>query len=86
MKYLARIEHKLIKHFKPSKLNVIDESVSHSGHSEAKPEGETHFKIQMTSNLFKGKNKIDQQREVYKVLKEEIKERIHALSLDLKEK
>lgn len=86
MKYLARIEQKLINHFKPSKLKVTDESEAHSGHSGARPEGETHFKIQMTSSLFKGKNKIDQQREVHKVLKEEIKEQIHALSLDLKEK
>jgi len=86
MKYHARIEQKLINHFKPSKLKVIDESDHHAGHSEAKPGGETHFKIQMTSNLLKGKNRIDQQREIYKVLKEEIKERIHAISFDLKEK
>tara|TARA_B100001057_G_C22839697_1_gene946578 strand:+ start:1581 stop:1841 length:261 start_codon:yes stop_codon:yes gene_type:complete len=86
MKYFARIEQKLIKHFKPTKLEIIDESNRHSTHSGSRPGGETHFKINMTSSLFKGKTKIDQQREVYRVLKDEIKERIHALSLELYEK
>ena len=86
MKYHARIEQKLIKHFKPTKLKIIDESKLHSNHAGFRPGGETHFKIKMTSNMFKGKTKIDQQREVYSVLKDEIKERIHALSLELREK
>ncbi len=86
MKYFARIEQKLIKHFKPTKLEIIDESKLHSNHSGSRPGGETHFKIKMTTSFFKGKTKIDQQREVYRVLKDEIEERIHALSLELHEK
>ncbi len=83
MKYCERINEKLKKNFNPTFLEVIDESESHSGHVGSRPEGETHFRVKMASYSFMGMSRIDQQRLVYNVLKLELKERVHALALEL---
>ena len=83
MEYFNRIENKLKENFSPSSLEVVDESHLHEGHVGALPGGETHFRIKMASSLFKGLSRVDRQRAVYKILKSELEERVHALSLDL---
>ena len=79
------IEQKLTYHFKPSKLIVTDESEDHIGHSGYVQGGETHFKVFLRSKKLKGKTRIDKQRLIYKLLELELKERVHALSLDIGE-
>ena len=83
MKYCERIEKKLIEMFEPINLEVIDESALHAGHSGARPEGETHFRVRLKSRIFVGKTRVERQRAVYKVLSSEIQERVHALALEL---
>ena len=77
------IKKKLEEKFTPYQLNVIDESHLHEGHVGAKPEGETHFKVEMKSNKFLGMSRVNMQKEVYKTLELEMKNKIHALSLKL---
>ena len=77
------IQNKLEKVFKPYTLNVIDESYKHVGHIGYKPEGETHFRVEMKSKAFKGLSRLEMQRQVFWVLKNEMEDRIHALSLYL---
>ncbi len=77
------IQNKLEKVFKPYTLNVIDESYKHVGHIGYKPEGETHFRVEMKSTVFKGLSRLEMQRQVFRVLKNEMDNRIHALSLHL---
>ena len=74
---------KLKEKFNPYSINVIDESHLHAGHVGARPEGETHFKVEMKSNQFLGMSRLSMQREVYKALEIEMKNKIHALSLEL---
>ena len=83
MNYFDRIEKKLREKFSPSSLSIIDESNLHVGHSGARPGGETHFRVKMVSNFFEGMSRIDKQRAVHQVLESELKERVHALSLEL---
>lgn len=78
------IEKKLTAEFAPSALEVIDQSHKHKGHIGARPEGETHFHVDMQSNIFDGKNRVDRQRMVYDCLKDELEGPVHALSLSLK--
>ena len=85
MKIKERIESKLLTHLKPSKLLVIDESEDHIGHSGYVQGGETHFKVVLRSKKLKGKTRIECQRAIYKILNEELKDRVHALSLDVGE-
>ncbi|MGI9464811.1 MAG: BolA family protein [Aestuariivirgaceae bacterium] len=76
-----RITLKLTEAFSPAELNVIDESHKHAGHAGARPEGETHFKVQIVSTAFDGKSRIEQHRMINQALAEELAERVHALSI-----
>lgn len=78
------IELKVNKSINPEFLEVIDESHKHAGHAGARPEGETHFHINMTASELNGKNRVERQRLIYHILKEELAGPIHALSLSLK--
>lgn len=78
------IELKMNKAINFEFLEVIDESHKHAGHAGARPEGETHFHINMVSSELNGKNRVERQRMVYKILADELAGPIHALSLNLK--
>ena len=75
------IETKLRAAFEPQRLAVIDESHLHAGHAGARPEGETHFRIEVVSSEFLGKSRVDRQRMVNKVLQEELAGPVHALAM-----
>tara|TARA_B100000686_G_C16749742_1_gene951730 strand:- start:460 stop:726 length:267 start_codon:yes stop_codon:yes gene_type:complete len=77
------IEEKLRKTFNPTKLNIVDESHLHAGHVGASPAGETHFRIEMLAEAFTDLSRVERQRIVYKILEEELKGPVHALSLSL---
>lgn len=74
---------KLTAAFAPTALDVEDESHRHAGHAGARPEGETHFRVQMVSAAFAGKSRIERHRLVHAVLAEELRGGIHALALAL---
>ena len=81
MKVAATIEKKLQEAFQPAKLIVRDDSHLHAGHIGAKPEGETHFYVEIAGDAFDGLNRVAQQRAVNKVLSEELTGPVHALQL-----
>ena len=81
--YSERIESKLRAAFAPTRLDVIDDSNSHHGHSGAHPSGETHFNVVMEAPAFAGKSRVERQRLVHQALAAELNERVHALSLKL---
>jgi len=79
---IARAIHaKLTAAFAPVALDVSDESALHAGHSGARPEGESHFRVRIVSAAFAELSRLDRQRRVYDVLREELAGRVHALSL-----
>ncbi len=77
-----KITAKLDLAFAPLKLDVIDESHQHAGHSGARPDGESHFRVHIVSEAFRGKTRIDQHRMVNAALAEELRERVHALAIE----
>lgn len=78
-----RIESILREHFAPTSLNVLDESQNHLGHSGARPEGETHYRIQMTAPQLVGQTRLAQHRAVNLVLQGEFEMGMHALALEI---
>jgi len=76
------IKKKLVEAFEPTKLDVIDESHLHAGHVGARPEGETHFRLIISSDFFSGKTRIEKQRAIYRVLADELSGPVHALSIE----
>ena len=73
---------------KPSVLEIVDESWQHAGHS-GNPSGdasaETHFNVEIVSEMFEGLNQVKRQRKVYQLLEEEFNEKgLHALQMKTK--
>ena len=77
------IVSKLQKHLEPSFIEVIDESHLHANHNPDAKNGGTHFKVKIISNTFKDKSKIEKHRIVHEILDYELKNGVHALTLNL---
>ncbi|MEO0393365.1 MAG: BolA family protein [Pseudomonadota bacterium] len=75
---------KLTAAFEPSQMELKDESHKHEGHAGHDGRGESHFRLRMVSDAFSGKSRVERQRMVHRVLKEELADRVHALALTLK--
>ena len=75
------IRDKLTRALQPEALDIADESARHAGHSGARAEGETHFSIHIVSAAFQGLSRVERQRTVYDILKDEIAGGVHALAL-----
>jgi len=75
------VHAKLTDAFEPVRLDVVDESHLHAGHAGARPEGETHFRVDIVAAAFDGVSRIERQRMVHRVLEDELGDRVHALAL-----
>ena len=75
------ITQKLNQAFTPIHLDVIDESQQHAGHSGARPDGESHFRVKIVAETFRGKSRIERHRMVNAALAELLRERVHALAI-----
>jgi len=75
------IRTKLADAFAPTRLDIRDDSRLHAGHAGARPEGETHFSVEIVSRVFAGKSRVERQRLVHAVLADELRQRVHALAL-----
>jgi BolA protein len=73
---------KLSAKFAPSHLEVIDESSRHMGHAGSRPEGETHFRVRITSPNFAGMSRVAQHRAVNEALADEFRQGVHALAIE----
>jgi BolA protein len=85
MRVAAAIREKLTAAFAPDLLEVVDESGRHAGHAGATrsdgSRGETHFNLRIVSAAFEGLSRVERQRRIHAVLKEELAGPVHALSL-----
>ena len=78
-----RIEQVIIEFLSPEFLIVEDDSKSHKGHINAPEAGESHFNITIKSKIFVGKSRVERERMVHKLLADELKTGLHAVSLKL---
>jgi BolA family transcriptional regulator, general stress-responsive regulator len=76
------LESKLRAAFQPTSLDVIDESHHHAGHSGSHPMGESHFRVKIKAEAFRGLSRVAQHRLVNGVLAAEVGLRVHALALE----
>ena len=76
-----RIVEKLTRVFAPVRLDVADESHLHAGHAGHRPGGETHYRVYIVSEAFKGKSRIERHRTVNQALADELAGGIHALAI-----
>jgi BolA family transcriptional regulator, general stress-responsive regulator len=76
------LEAKLIAEFAPDFLQIIDESAHHAGHAGARHDGESHFRVKIVAAAFRGKSRLEQHRMINAALAEELKARVHALTIE----
>jgi len=81
MSVAEAIRGKLNRRFQPVTLDIIDDSARHHGHAGAHPGGESHFQVHIVAAAFAGLSRVERQRLVYEALAEELKGRVHALSV-----
>ena len=75
------ITQKLTEAFRPESLRVVDESHLHEGHSGHRAGGETHYRVYIVSESFRGKSRLERHRAVNSALAEELAGGIHALAI-----
>jgi BolA protein len=75
------IAEKLTQAFNPQSLDVEDESHQHAGHAGHRPGGETHFRIYIVSETFRGKSRVDRHRLINAALSSELAGGVHALAI-----
>lgn len=77
------IETKLAAEFSPQRLTVMDESMMHAGHQpDITGTGETHMRVQIVSQAFTGKSRVDRHRAINALLKPELDAGLHALAIE----
>ena len=81
--YLKQIEHKIKKNISLEEIKIIDNSFKHVGHKFYN-KSKFHLSMQIKSRYLKQKDKLSAQREIFKVLKDDLKEKIHALEINIK--
>lgn len=81
MRTADMLTKKLTDAFTPQSLNVVDESHQHAGHGGARPGGQTHFRVYIVSDAFKGKTRIDRHRMINQVLADDLAAGVHALAI-----
>ena len=78
------ITEKLTGAFAPTSLRVEDESHQHEGHAGHRPGGQTHFRVYIVAETFRGKSRIERHRMINTTLAHELEGGVHALAIHAK--
>ena len=80
------IENELIARltitFSPTRLEVVNESHKHAGHSGDDGTGESHFAVLIRADALAAMGRVARHRAVHQALGD-LNQRIHALALDI---
>ncbi|QKG69956.1 BolA family protein [Erythrobacter mangrovi] len=75
------MEKLLEEAFRPTKLEVINDSAKHHGHSGDDGSGESHFTVVIEATAFADKGRLERQRMVNRALGDIPGQRVHALAI-----
>lgn len=77
----TRMREKLMAALRPSRLDLVNESHLHAGHSSSPGTGESHFRVLIVSGAFAGKSRVERHRMVNDLLSSELRDGVHALAI-----
>ena len=83
--YFKKIEKKLREHFRLEELIIVDNTDLHVKHKSFVP-GKLHLHMKIKSQYLGSISKINAQRLIMKVLKDDLKTNIHALEISINKK
>ena len=78
-----RIINILSNYFTDSVIEVIDNSIEHSGHSSFDGKQESHFKIFFKSKFTNSLSRLEIHRKINHLLKDEFNTGLHALEIKI---
>lgn len=81
MSLQSRMREKLLIALNPTRLDVVNESHQHAGHASSPGTGESHFRVLIVSGDFTGKSRVERHRIVNELLKDELRDGVHALAI-----
>ena len=82
MSFFDEIKDKINKKINTKNIILIDNSSFHTKHKSFEP-GKLHLKIIIESKKLKKMKKIDAHKEIFSILKDELKNKIHALEIEI---
>lgn len=71
----------LIEAFAPTRIAIINDSATHSGHTGDDGSGESHFTIEIEAAAFIPMNRLARQRAVIAALGDIVGGRVHAVAI-----
>ena len=74
------VKNKLLNQINIESINIEDKSFLHKNH-KGNQEGKYHLKLIIVSQELKKMNKIESNKKIYKILKQELKEYIHSIQI-----
>jgi len=77
------IKKKINNKISPKNIILIDNSKFHKGHKSFDSD-KLHLKIIIESKKLKKMNKIEAHKQIFSILKDEMKNQIHALEIEIK--
>ena len=75
------IDETLRRDLSAKSVDVVDESHLHAGHSGWRESGETHFRVDIVSDAFAGKSRVERHRLVNAALAPAFARGLHALAI-----
>ena len=82
MNFFDKVKAKINKKINPENIILIDSSYLHTKHKSFDP-AKLHLKIVIKSEKLKKMNKITAHKEIYSILKDEMRNKIHALEIEI---
>ncbi len=77
----TEIESRLMAALSPTRLNVINDSGHHAGHTGDDGTGESHFTVEIVSAAFTGVARLERQRMVNRALGDLPGQKVHAMAI-----
>ena len=75
-----KIENKLLNDNSIKNVKIIDNTYKHLKHNSHQ-KGKFHIKLEINSDTLKKTNRIESNKVIYKILREELKTDIHSLQI-----
>ena len=82
MDFLGHVKEKINKKINPENIILIDNSSFHTKHKSF-DSNKFHLKIVIKSTKLKNMDKITAHKEIFSILKNEMKNKIHALEIEI---
>ena len=80
--FIKKVELIIVSEFRPEKISLIDKSYLHAKHISFDSR-KFHLKLIIQSEKLKKLNKIEAHKAIFSILKEEMKNKIHALEIKI---